>query len=241
MIKFFRKIRYNLMSENKKGKYIKYAIGEIVLVVIGILIALSINNWNNNNQDKKLEKQYISGLINDFKADSIAISAIKINSDEQVRTKNKLVEYFKGQVFSNDSIASFFYKQWSMSVGFNPTTVTIDEMKSTGRLRLIQKTDLRKRIIKTYNDYQIFINGSQSDYERHRGELRKLAVKIPRVVDVQILKNATSPNIIEALKNAELKNSVLSNYAVNVNSALTNLEKENHTLLNELNRYFSSL
>ena len=58
MIKFFRKIRYNLMSENKTGKpawpagrYLKYAIGEIVLVVIGILIALQINNWN--EEEKK--------------------------------------------------------------------------------------------------------------------------------------------------------------------------------------------
>ncbi len=46
MIKFFRKIRYDLMERNNTGKYLKYAIGEIILVVIGILIALSINNWN---------------------------------------------------------------------------------------------------------------------------------------------------------------------------------------------------
>ena len=52
MIKFFRKIRYNLMEQNKTGKYFKYAIGEIVLVVIGILIALSINNWNRNEKTK---------------------------------------------------------------------------------------------------------------------------------------------------------------------------------------------
>jgi len=52
MIKFFRKIRQNLLRENKTGKYFKYAIGEITLVVIGILIALQINNWNEN-----IEKQ----------------------------------------------------------------------------------------------------------------------------------------------------------------------------------------
>ena len=46
MLKFFRKIRYNYMEQNKTGKYFKYAIGEIALVVIGILIALQINNWN---------------------------------------------------------------------------------------------------------------------------------------------------------------------------------------------------
>ena len=54
MIKFFRKIRQNLLMENKTGKYLKYAVGEIILVVIGILIALQINNWN---QQRILEKQ----------------------------------------------------------------------------------------------------------------------------------------------------------------------------------------
>ena len=53
MIKFFRKIRQNLLMENKTGKYFKYAIGEIILVVVGILIALSINNWNENQKQKK--------------------------------------------------------------------------------------------------------------------------------------------------------------------------------------------
>ena len=52
MIKFFRKIRQNLLSEGKLGKYIKYAIGEIILVVIGILIALQINNWNENRKQQ---------------------------------------------------------------------------------------------------------------------------------------------------------------------------------------------
>ncbi|APY07251.1 hypothetical protein BWZ20_02545 [Winogradskyella sp. J14-2] len=68
MIKFFRKIRQNLLMENKIGKYFKYAIGEIVLVVIGILIALQINNWNEQRKEhskeqallKRLEKEFIS-------------------------------------------------------------------------------------------------------------------------------------------------------------------------------------
>jgi hypothetical protein len=60
MIKLFRNIRKNLLNEGKTTKYFKYAIGEIILVVIGILIALSINNWNKQNEDRKLEKRYIS-------------------------------------------------------------------------------------------------------------------------------------------------------------------------------------
>jgi len=60
MIKFFRNIRYSLMEQNKTSKYLKYAIGEIVLVVIGILIALQINNWN---EDRKLRRTEMKLLL----------------------------------------------------------------------------------------------------------------------------------------------------------------------------------
>ena len=61
MIKFFRKIRYDLMRQNKTGKYFKYAVGEIILVVIGILIALQINTWNEN---RKLRNEELKILQN---------------------------------------------------------------------------------------------------------------------------------------------------------------------------------
>jgi Family of unknown function (DUF6090) len=66
MIKFFRKIRYDLMGKNKTGKYLKYAVGEIILVVIGILIALQINNWNEKRKENALEKELINLLISDL-------------------------------------------------------------------------------------------------------------------------------------------------------------------------------
>lgn len=67
MIKFFRKIRYDLMEKNKTGKYLKYAIGEIILVVIGILIALQINNWSNDIQNRDTENEYLLSLQTEFK------------------------------------------------------------------------------------------------------------------------------------------------------------------------------
>ena len=62
MIKFFRRIRFGLMEKNNTGKYIKYAIGEIVLVVIGILIALSIDNWSENAKRLKQEQEILELL-----------------------------------------------------------------------------------------------------------------------------------------------------------------------------------
>ena len=69
MIKFFRKIRQNLLSEGKTGKYFKYAIGEIILVVIGILIALQINNLNENRKNKEQEIVLLKGLSSDLELD----------------------------------------------------------------------------------------------------------------------------------------------------------------------------
>ena len=69
MIKFFRKIRQNLLSKGKTGKYLKYAVGETLLVVIGILIALQVNNWNQNRIAQKAEKELSQNILNDLKAD----------------------------------------------------------------------------------------------------------------------------------------------------------------------------
>ena len=65
MIKFFRKIRQNLLFEGKNGKYLKYAFGEIILVVIGILIALQVNEWNNERNKNKAEEI----VLEQFKSD----------------------------------------------------------------------------------------------------------------------------------------------------------------------------
>ena len=63
MLQFFRKIRKKLLSQNKSTIYLNYAIGEIFLVVIGILIALSINNWNSNLRSKKETKSYLEWSV----------------------------------------------------------------------------------------------------------------------------------------------------------------------------------
>jgi hypothetical protein len=84
MIKFFRKIRQRLLTENKFSKYLLYAIGEIILVVIGILIALQINNWNEKRLQKQELKNIYSIVAEDLKNDIIEITKIlKSNKDRK--------------------------------------------------------------------------------------------------------------------------------------------------------------
>jgi len=76
MIKFFRKIRFDLIEKNKTGKYLKYAIGEIILVVIGILIALSINNWNEKRQKTKVLDNIYRVIADDLRKDSSEVATV---------------------------------------------------------------------------------------------------------------------------------------------------------------------
>ncbi len=74
MIKFFRNIRKSLINQGKTANYLKYAIGEIVLVVIGILIALQVNNWNEARKERIQEHLLIQSIGSDLKMDTLMIN-----------------------------------------------------------------------------------------------------------------------------------------------------------------------
>ena len=93
MIKFFRRIRQNLLAEGKTGKYLKYAFGEIVLVVIGILIALSINNWNEQNKADKVENVFLKRLLVDLKKDKAYLESIHSRRESQIRAAKAIIDF----------------------------------------------------------------------------------------------------------------------------------------------------
>ncbi len=93
MIKFFRRIRQNLLSEGKTGRYLKYALGEIVLVVAGILIALQINNWNEGRKDRNQEQKILAQLADEFNS-NLAQLENKIQLRENIMQQSADVLYF---------------------------------------------------------------------------------------------------------------------------------------------------
>jgi hypothetical protein len=168
MIKFFRHIRKQLLSKNKTGTYLKYAIGEIVLVVVGILIALQINNWNEEKKKTQLEKVYLNRLYNELNKDIITFSSeiqrLEENNVKIVNFTNAL-----NDESYNDSLLVKLTNEF-MIYGttypmFNPSTSTFEDLSSTGNLSVISKTELRDSIVKHYEDYQFVELNFELDYD----------------------------------------------------------------------------
>jgi len=107
MIPFFRRIRKQLANDNKPLKYLRYAIGEIVLVVIGILIALQINNWNQERQQRQKEKKILMELKRDLVSnDSILQHEIEFQ-ESTVEKITVIIEHLKKKNPFNDTISLY--------------------------------------------------------------------------------------------------------------------------------------
>ena len=162
MIKFFRHIRKSLLMENKTSKYFKYAIGEIVLVVIGILIALQINNWNDQKKLQEQEKTYYCKISEDLKTDldniNRSILSIKNRQEAAKRLLTNLVKIQKDK-----SVILKDYLNAVRSYEFIPTKAAIIDITSSGKLENLKNQDLKNQILQHYSeqDYRIkVINGN---------------------------------------------------------------------------------
>ncbi|WMI67776.1 DUF6090 family protein [Mangrovimonas sp. YM274] len=153
MIKFFRKTRYNLMLQNNTTKYLKYAIGEIILVVIGILIALSINNWNQNRIERKKEKQIIKELVVDLEDQSKVLATyIEVESSFYQNGRDLLKYFSANQTFYGaDSIYGKLNSLASRQT-FNPINTTFQELIATGTIGILKDETTKRKIIQYYNE-----------------------------------------------------------------------------------------
>ena len=156
MIKFFRKIRYNLMETGKTGKYFKYAIGEIVLVVIGILIALQINNWNENRKNRIIEKTLYSSLISNLESDladiSHKITVVSVSLKAQDIFMTMSFEQLTNK-YDIVTIESLIDDLGNCSISFFPNYGYYHKIFNNNQIDLIQSKDLQMKIIELYDQY----------------------------------------------------------------------------------------
>lgn len=179
MLKIFRRIRQKLIDEGNPKKYLIYALGEIFLVVIGILLALQINTWNSNNNDRKSERDYLSQLRSELKEDIENLETEKKKLQAQLPAINDLLivlnqEKIDSSTF-NKSVTGYINACW-YSMAFSSNSATFEELKSSGKLGLIKDKLLRNQIVGIYNDLNNLENVFTEVNEFGRSQVIDLAL-----------------------------------------------------------------
>lgn len=152
MIQFFRRIRQNLIMEKQTGRYLKYAVGEIVLVVIGILIALQISNWNQQRIASNKEKVLLSELNQEFVKNKTQFNIIIEKHQEALDACDSLIAMFPINIetVNLDTLskkARGIKRRWT----FNPSQGVINSLVSTSSFELISNRELRNLLV-SWND-----------------------------------------------------------------------------------------
>jgi len=149
MIKFFRKIRQRLLTENKFSKYLLYAIGEIVLVVIGILIALQINNWNNDRIERHSEASALNEILGNLERDVEMLNKTKGWNNLWIRNNQKVLNHLEERSAMTDSLR-WYYHFLKGGAQFQPILVGYENLKSKG-IDIIRNDSLRMAISELYD------------------------------------------------------------------------------------------
>jgi histidyl-tRNA synthetase len=143
MIKFFRHIRKKLLSENKFSKYLIYAIGEIILVVIGILIALQINNWNEGRKERAQEQELLTQLQSEFKSNLEQLDQKNDLRNQMISASLKLLHYIDHpEKRHSDSIIKYLAHTGTAPT-FDPI---VNDINSSGRIQLLKNTSLKEKL-----------------------------------------------------------------------------------------------
>lgn len=166
MIKFFRHIRQSLIVKNQTSKYFKYAIGEIILVVIGILIALQINNWNENRKNTAWEKQFLTDLKIELEANRAQLENVyNIQSKKNKALEEVITMVKKADVRDKAKIDSCYFLTQGSNPTFFPTTGVYDSGLATGKIENVKNANLKYAIMNLYNHYyeRLVYNGEILD------------------------------------------------------------------------------
>ena len=204
MIKFFRHIRKSLLMENKMGKYFKYAVGEIILVVIGILIALQINNWNEDNKSKEKEHLALAEIVSDLEYSINDLNKIKSEGKystlKSIDALKTLIEVTEKKEPYRDSLGVYF----DVAFSYDEADFKISGYNSLSSIGmdLVQNPAIRSSIGEFYTsiipDYEEAYDEIRQDFHEYMLDyLRKDFV----IQDEAPSKRLIVPNDFENLKN----------------------------------------
>lgn len=199
MIKFFRHIRKQLLTKNppagragKFNKYLLYAIGEIVLVVIGILIALSINNWNNTLQEGAILDGYLNNIKKNIDFDLVNIREIIDNRVSISKNCQKILELSQSNMITDEELLPLLTTRQNIFIEFyfQPDQSGFEALKNSGYLGRLKGTELENKLYQ-YN-YQV----------KKIAEQEKSINDFIESMEVTINRDNTAKNLISIIQNA---------------------------------------
>ena len=167
MINFFRKIRRQLADDNKPLKYLRYAIGEIVLVVIGILIALQINTWSQFRNDRILEKKILKDLREELLKNKDKVNEALVRKKELYRPLANYIERMAENKVSYDDFIAIHRRNFFSNRTY-PSYGVINSFISSGDVNLISNDSLKYLITDWVDFMQRFINIEEASFQGHR-------------------------------------------------------------------------
>lgn len=237
MIKFFKKTRRKLTLENNKLRFIRYAVVEIVLVVIGILIAVTINNWNENNKKNKIEVDLLEELLEDTKTDSIFFKSRVFHLTSYINNVNNLNEISTGTT-SEDLLNTPFnnYRIFDIGMSYQSTvnSNTSDKIEEFSNKNI---QELLRKYISQYNYISIAFGQKDKYFDKYAGDL------LLKYSDVSFNLQNNTPlkeyyQIIEYLKNKKVVN-FLKASVLNCRIQTTSLIKINYQLQKAIEKELS--
>jgi len=227
--------------ENKTGKYFKYAIGEIVLVVIGILIALQINNWNTQRLQHKKEVNYIKEIKSNLEGDLSDIESVLTFNLLKINTIDSLFQLFAVETDPRNympKVGQYMDVLSSYNI-FSPLRIAFDNMISSENIDLISNKELRKELSLYYSD-----NYEDGTQERVKEMTRAFSDDIgPLLFNKQLFKNMLNYNShlqditnVRIHENEEVYSNLFSmKVHINTQNELINESKKSaHKLLEQI-------
>jgi len=197
MIKFFRKIRKRLINQNNIGKYFKYAIGEILLVVIGILIALQVNNWNENRKSQIEKNELLASIKKDLNTDVVYLRTYLQRVDSSYQILKEQSAKVNRITYSKDSLVHFLKNEINVySVrfrGFNNNTY--ESVKTSGKLNLIHDS-IKGALYELSLNHQAYFKEYEALRDDYFDEIENLAKIYPIQLPFSFVKDGPQVDFI---------------------------------------------
>lgn len=237
MLPFFRKIRYNLARDNQFLKYSRYAVGEIILVVIGILIALQINNWNEQNKLDAKKKVYFDQLLKDIGKDTVNINRHLDALEYSIKTYDAFIDSWDEANLNRSDVFKAFVKVETSNhlIIFNNNTII--SLLNTGNIELMP-TDIRNDILEITNMYSLI----ESQRDQLIPQYSHLITEATKSGWGSINDKVKNQPELEKIINLELSDAGDAILSLNAAFDLKNhIEKDEHSRLTKLKNQYQDL